>query len=296
MYGGDTDRRSFLITINWVFCSIALCAVTLRLVSRRMLEKKNWEIDDGFIVFAMTIIVAKTIWMTVNISMGYGRHLEALLAEDPVKTMKLARSSYSINAISLWTWTLPKLPVVALLVRLFQVYSNNLSRVLYSLLGFLLLWNSVMTIVTFVQCSPVEKNWNPRVAGTCWNSKIYLGLGYFAGSYSATLDFIYAIYPMVRISKLQMERSRKILIAASFSLGIPAGIVSLYKTTTIAALLNEKDPTCMTTERLGCELKSLICTICSTHSRCRCSNDETCNNPDRQAYQRLDLTYQWMVF
>jgi hypothetical protein len=95
-----------------------------------------------------------------------------------------------------------------------------------------------MTIVTFVQCNPVEKNWNPEVPGTCWNPKIYLHMGYFSGcmhsvqagcaytntivAYSGTLDFIYALYPVFQVSTLQIERSRKIVIAVSFSLGIPS--------------------------------------------------------------------------
>ncbi|KAF2787642.1 hypothetical protein K505DRAFT_316339 [Melanomma pulvis-pyrius CBS 109.77] len=242
-YGGDEDRRSFLLTTNWVFFSISLFLVTLRLVSRRMLEKNKWQIDDGLIILAIFVILLKTIWMTVNVSLGYGRHLTDLLAEDPVKTMKWARSSYGINAFAFWTFTLPKLPVVALLVRLFEVRNQHLGKILWTLLTILIIWNTLMTIVTFVQCTPVEKNWHPMTPGTCWNPKIYLNLGYFSGAYSATLDFIFALYPILQVSKLQMETSRKIIIAASFSLGIPAGVVTLYKLTTIETLINQNDPT-----------------------------------------------------
>ncbi|KAH7382521.1 hypothetical protein DE146DRAFT_230864 [Phaeosphaeria sp. MPI-PUGE-AT-0046c] len=259
-YGGDEDRRAFALTINWVFTSISLCesclnlfgttppylrtaAVTLRLASRKLLERSNWEIDDGMIIFAMAVILTRTIWLTVNVSMGFGRHVVELVAEDPVNATQLARSAYGLTALSLWTFVLPKIPVVALLVRLFRTHSNKFSRILWSMLGFLLCWNFVMTIITFVKCDPVEKNWQPRRPGKCWDPRIYLYMGYFSGAYSAFLDFVYAIFPMVRTSQLQMEKSRKILILVSFSLGIPAGIVSAYKTSTIAALISEGDPT-----------------------------------------------------
>lgn len=136
--------------------------------------------------------------MTVDVSFGNGRHIADLLAEDPIKASKWARSgrttatsnmllqanshlAYGINALAFWTFTLPKLPVVALLVRLFEVRARHLGKVLWSLLAILIIWITMMTIVTFVQCNPVEKNWNPMVPGTCWNPKIYLNLGYFAG-------------------------------------------------------------------------------------------------------------------
>lgn len=38
--------------------------------------------------------------------------------------------------------------------------------------------------------------------------------------YSASLDLGFALYPCLRISRLQMKRSKKILIAGALSLGI----------------------------------------------------------------------------
>ena len=174
--------------------------------------------------------------MSVTISMGYGQHLHHLLEEDPVNTVALGRLLIILQAIGLWTFTLPKLPVVALLVRLFGT-KKRVAIILYSMVIVLILLVFVMTITTFAQCTPIERNWNPTItAGSCWDHNINLSLGYLAGgretyglkyriwltgilAYSAFLDFVYAIYPIVQVSKLQMERSRQILIAASLSLG-----------------------------------------------------------------------------
>ncbi|KAF2708825.1 hypothetical protein K504DRAFT_380677, partial [Pleomassaria siparia CBS 279.74] len=189
---------------------------------------------------------AKTVLMTSNISMGYGLHLLQLIKEDPINSGKLSPNAYAITAISLWTFVLPKFPVVALLVRLFSINSRHLGKILYSMVGILAVWNLMMTIVTYVKCNPAKKNWAPATPGTCWDPAIYLNLGYFSGGIvacSALLDFIFALYPILQVSKLQMERSRKVLIACSFSLGILAGVVSLYKLTTIKRLVNAQDPT-----------------------------------------------------
>jgi len=116
--GGDDDRRAFALTVNWVFTCISSFAVTLWLVSRRLLERTRLEIDDGLILFAMLVILTRTIWLSVNVSMGFGRHLLVLLKEDPITTAKLSPSSYGLTALSLWTFIIPKLPVVALIIRL----------------------------------------------------------------------------------------------------------------------------------------------------------------------------------
>jgi hypothetical protein len=180
-YGGDQDRRAFALTVNWVFTCISLSVVTLRLVSRRLLEHTRLEIDDGMIVLAMLIILTRTIWLSVNVSMGFGQHLLVLLKEDPVTTAKLSVSSYGLTAFSLWTFVFPKVPVVALIVRLFTTTDKRFGRILWSTLALLFIWITIMTIVTFVKCDPVSKNWAPRTPGRCWNSNIYLSMGYVAG-------------------------------------------------------------------------------------------------------------------
>jgi hypothetical protein len=113
--------------------------------------------------------------------MGYGQHLHHLLEEDPVNTVALGRLLIILQAIGLWTFTLPKLPVVALLVRIFST-TKRLAIVLYSMVIALILLVFVMTITTFAQCTPIERNWNPTIkVGRCWDPDINLSLGYLAG-------------------------------------------------------------------------------------------------------------------
>lgn len=96
--------------------------------------------------------------------------------------IKLTRLLVILQAISLWTWTLPKLSVALLLYRVFGAYKKRLGFILFSLVGLLVVFVIIMTVVTFVKCTPIEKNWNPKgVAGTCWDTDIYHGLGYFSG-------------------------------------------------------------------------------------------------------------------
>lgn len=180
-YGGDVDRGYFLDTFNWVFNVIALVAVALRLISRLWTERQRWDLGDGFIVFAMAVNLARAVFVSVCINRGFGKHFHVLLAEDPAATVSLGRLLIILQAIGLWTFTLPKLPVAALLVRIFGTRKRIVPIVLYSLVAVQILLASLLTVFTFVQCKPVEKNWNPLLRGTCWNPHVVLNLGYLVG-------------------------------------------------------------------------------------------------------------------
>ncbi|MCJ1238760.1 hypothetical protein MMC14_006751 [Varicellaria rhodocarpa] len=241
-YGGNVNRGPFLNIINWIFNAVALIAVLLRLASRRMLEKKGWAIDDLFIILTIAVSLARAIHVSVAISKGFGRHLDTLLEENPIETTRLLRLLVILQAIGLWTFTLPKLPVVALLTRLFGT-TRRVATVLYSMAIFLIVLATILTILTFIQCSPVAHQWNPLIPGHCYGRSINVDFGYLVGTYSAILDFAFALYPILQVSKLQMERSRKILIGSSLSLGFVACIVTIYKQTLISEIENVGDPT-----------------------------------------------------
>ncbi|PSR83007.1 hypothetical protein BD289DRAFT_292604 [Coniella lustricola] len=238
-YGGDVNRGPFLNVIDWVFCSLALFFVTLRLVSHgsRHDKKISWGVDEALLVFPLALILARAIYISYCIHLGFGQHLLALLEVDPVQTVELSRLLVILEAISLWTWALPKLPVAILIYRVFGTYRRRVGVILFAVVGFLLAVVVVQTVVTFVKCTPIEKNWNPtQVVGTCWNVAIYDDIGYFAGALSAALDFGFAIYAISQVFTLQMEKSRKIMIAVSLGLGIPAGIVTCIKLSTLGTL------------------------------------------------------------
>ena len=125
--------------------------------------------------------LARAIYVSVCIHKGFGRHLDVLLEADPVATTKLLRLLVILQAIGLWTITIPKLPVAALLIRLFETTTKRLRYVLYSSVGALLAWALVVTVTTFVQCTPRAAQWNTTIRGTCWDRNVNLDLGYVLG-------------------------------------------------------------------------------------------------------------------
>lgn len=132
------------------------------------------------------VILARSMYISYCVHIGFGQHLDALLEVNPVQTIQLSRLLVILEAISLWTWALPKIPVALLLYRVFGQCKKMLGLILFSLVGFLLAVIVAQTIVTFVKCTPIEKNWNPTgMAGTCWDTAVYYDIGYFAGGKSS---------------------------------------------------------------------------------------------------------------
>lgn len=63
-------------------------------------------------------------------------------------------------------------------------------------------------------------NWNKKSDAKCLSGWVYATVAMIYSILSVILDFYYAIYPIVRILKLNMELRRKIGFAVMFGFGI----------------------------------------------------------------------------
>lgn len=75
-------------------------------------------------------------------------------------------------------------------------------------------------LINFIQCTPVEKLWNPMAEGSCWDPRINVGFGIFAGAYSALMDMMLSLIPWAIVWNLQMKRREKLGVAVAMSMGI----------------------------------------------------------------------------
>ncbi|KAL2163972.1 hypothetical protein VTH06DRAFT_3185 [Thermothelomyces fergusii] len=91
-----------------------------------------------------------------------------------------------------------------------------------------------ISVVQFFQC-PV-----PPTPG-CVDGNIVIALGVFAAGYSAFMDLVLTGFPTLVIWNLQMKRREKVGIIASMSLGVVAGAVGIYKSSTIPAVSRSAD-------------------------------------------------------
>jgi hypothetical protein len=80
---------------------------------------------------------------------------------------------------------------------------------------------SISVLVTWIQCNPVEKVWDPvRVNGICWDTRVGVYYGVFAAAYSGLMDLMLAMLPWAVVWKLQMGRKEKIGVGIAMGMGV----------------------------------------------------------------------------
>ncbi|KAF2191841.1 hypothetical protein K469DRAFT_804852, partial [Zopfia rhizophila CBS 207.26] len=105
----------------------------------------------------------------------------------------------------------------------------------------LVMW--ICALLLFVQCSPVEKNWNRKLRGQCWSPRIQINFSIFAGSYSVLMDFMLATCPWLIIRHLQMNTKEKLGVIVAMSLGFLAGVTAAIKTSFLPSTQEWTDST-----------------------------------------------------
>ncbi len=80
----------------------------------------------------------------------------------------------------------PKLAVLLFLHRIVGTTRRYQMLGLYLLIGSLLIFSALTSILLFVQCSPTYASWTPLVPHTCWNPKILEHLALFVGGERAS--------------------------------------------------------------------------------------------------------------
>ncbi|GAW26642.1 putative integral membrane protein [Rosellinia necatrix] len=88
---------------------------------------------------------------------------------------------------------------------------------------------SLSIIFNWVQCTPVEKNFNVFVQGSCWPRETLIGYNTFASGYSGTVDFMLAFLPWKIIWKMDMSKKERFGAICAMSLGFFAGVISFVK-------------------------------------------------------------------
>ncbi|KAK4245594.1 hypothetical protein C7999DRAFT_16216 [Corynascus novoguineensis] len=111
----------------------------------------------------------------------------------------------------------------------------------------LVMWSCAVLLLA--QCRPTRKLWNVVIDGSCWPRSVYTAYSVFAGTWSAAMDFILAIFPWVLIWPMRIRTAEKIGVGIAMSLGVFAGITGVIKTTFLpAAGAPESDFTYISTD------------------------------------------------
>ncbi|KAH7124441.1 hypothetical protein EDB81DRAFT_765800 [Dactylonectria macrodidyma] len=214
------NRRPVMLVIIYLFTILASLFVAGRLFSRcRKLGRLT--IDDYIILLSLALAILYVGFMTAAVSAGLGRHAATLSVPDLERAMFLTMVGMFPGGPS---HAVPKFAVVSLLTKILSPSPSHVR----------LLWGA--------------GNHQPaaHTSGLCG---ILHALRHDRGavdSFSALLDFYFAIYPAIVLWPMRMNLRKKLALSVALGFGICAGTVALYKCITIPRIANRDDFTYVT--------------------------------------------------
>ncbi|KAL4804203.1 hypothetical protein BDV18DRAFT_162611 [Aspergillus unguis] len=243
-YASETKGPQVL-GVFWAFYIMSLVMVTARLYIRaRWL--RNIGLDDYIIVLCMVIISAYTALTTVNVSLGYGKHTQAIVSNHGLAHLSnLLLMNYIDFAVGIMSFTVPKFAIAALLNRILNPgYFHRIWLWLLSALVFVS--SSICIIILFTLCDPPEALWHPELmarGATCRPLTLLVGYAIFTGAMSAFADIYLAIYPVVVLARLQITLKKKLALCAALGMGSVACAISIVKCFQLPSLYDTADST-----------------------------------------------------
>ncbi|CAO2653016.1 Nn.00g024270.m01.CDS01 [Neocucurbitaria sp. VM-36] len=184
--------------------------------------------DDYLLWAAMVLLLAYTGNTIAAVYHGLGYPAADMNWETFLKLMPYF---FAYPALLTFSLLFSKAAVAAFLAIL--VIKRTHKAILWGSLGVLCLLSVLEFIGLFVQCFPVQANWDLTLDKNChFNSTT---VGYLLTGYGAFLDFFFAALPWIFFSKLRMDRKDKLTVCIALSAGVFAGIcgiirlVELYK-------------------------------------------------------------------
>ena len=116
------------------------------------------------------------------VSLGLGRHAYYLTVDQKIGAGEYEAIS---SAFSIMSLCFGKVSICLSLLRILQGAGwRKLKLALYITITVVSIVNTVVTIMTLVECHPIAKIWNPSIPGSCLNIDVQKDLAYVQGGMS----------------------------------------------------------------------------------------------------------------
>ncbi|ROT38186.1 hypothetical protein SODALDRAFT_324596 [Sodiomyces alkalinus F11] len=236
---GDLGPR--LNATVWTFTGVAAVILILRIYCKLSRRKALW-LDDHVLVAAWISLALLGSFNSAAISLGFGKHSweiprdtfdYLLLHCNLAGTFSILAAAWSKTSFALTLYRLTAERPFMRAFLWFAIISINLAC-------------GGVVVITWAQCTPVEKVWQPNLEpGTCWPKSIHINYNIFAAVYSGTMDIVLALVPWILIWRLTLSKKEKFGMLVAMSMGIlllankipiSAGIVSFVKISTLYAI------------------------------------------------------------
>ncbi|GFF27700.1 hypothetical protein IFM58399_01768 [Aspergillus lentulus] len=233
---GDSDRGPLLLGVLWAQAGIATVIVFLRLYARFMIHTTGW--DDWLMFLTLAIFIASIFIATLQDSVGGYRHVYYLDEDAVVRALEL---NFILRGVHIIGYATGKASIGAFILRLIGPQNMWQKWVVWVLIIFTPLVNVLNCIFNFVQCNPVQGNWDPRVSAKCWEKRAQLKFAYFMCSENIAADAVLAIIPATFLFSMNLSLKKRINLTILLGLGSMATICGIVKTIKLNSIRDAPD-------------------------------------------------------
>ncbi|KAK8133776.1 hypothetical protein PG984_005788 [Apiospora sp. TS-2023a] len=238
MLPNKIGQANALVNISFVFTAISALIVFVRAVIRTGIIKKTGP-DDILIFISMLFVIGYLICNVLARDAGLGASILTLTIPQMETLLKL---TYAIEILYYVIIIATKCSIVAMyyniaLTRSFRVACYTT----HALLGVFFI---VCISVTFGQCQPLSRQWDPTLApaaraASCINTTAFF---YFTSAFNIVMDFWILVMPLKTLNALQIRRRNRYVLYGVFGAGIFATAMSCVRLYSIYTYTLAADP------------------------------------------------------
>ncbi|KAK7921294.1 hypothetical protein PG985_009316 [Apiospora marii] len=238
MLPNKVDQANALVNISFVFTAISALIVLIRGIIRTGLIKKTGP-DNILIFISMLFVIGYLICNVLARDAGLGASILTLTIEQMGTLLKL---TYAIELLYYVIIVTTKCSIVAMYYNIALTRSFRVAC--YTTHALLCVFFIVCISVTFGQCQPLSRQWDPTLApaaraASCINTTAFF---YFTSAFNIVMDFWILAMPLKTLNSLQIRRRDRYVLYGVFGAGIFATAMSCVRLYSIYTYTLSADP------------------------------------------------------
>lgn len=233
-------HKSRVVQVNfscWFLTALATLFLGLRIYCKRYRGRGLWW-DDWVLIISWISLITSTALTSYSTTLGFAL---------PTSLFNPLNQPHVLNHYLLITNMCGTFSILAALwsktsfaITVLRISQDSWMR--------FLIWFIMLTVnlslgvavaLTWGQCDPIPKIWQPSLDGSCMDKGYQIRYNIFTAIYSGAMDIVLAVLPWKIIWILTMNHKEKFGVLVAMSMGIFAGVTSIVKATELPTIGNE---------------------------------------------------------
>ncbi|KAI6087259.1 hypothetical protein F4821DRAFT_259218 [Hypoxylon rubiginosum] len=223
----ETQDQRAIVACGIVFSFLPAIVVGLRVLARRKANRLLDTSDYLIITSGVLVVIYQGVAISSVLAGGVGFHVNDIEDRFGVKPGTTLFLKHLIAIQVLWAVTLGlcRISIIHLFTKIFVVQSFIVvARATYVLI---ILWALAAILSAFLLCQPFEFNWDKTIeGGVCGNPMVSWIV---TGVLNMISDLIILIMPMPYLLGLELAWPKRLVLAATFGIGILTCVVSIVR-------------------------------------------------------------------